>query len=570
MVALVVLAAIGACRIAETYTVFSQTFDEPAHVAGGMEWLDEGTYTIESLHVPLARVAAAIGPYVDGLRFHGKPSMVNPPDMWAEGNRILYERGTYKRNLALARLGILPFFLVATLIVWLWARWLFGDAAAVLATALFTTLPAILANSGIATTDMAFTATLAAALFSFARWLDRPTRKRAVVFGIAAGFAAISKLSFILFLPASAASFVLVRWLAARRHPEALVRRPTPGWGKQGALAVLCAAFVVWGAYRFDVGPMAEPGEVLPEQAIDRVFGSTGKMHDLAMYIAQKPIYPAPPFIRGVASLAIFNQEGRVAYVLGERYYGGRWYYFPVAIGVKTPIAFLILVGLGIVAAARYRREAAWRALDPAAAAAALLLLVMTLGGINIGLRHILPIYPLLAILAGAGALLLWRLPRPKHVGPVLGAMLVGWQVISSARAHPDYLSYYNEIGNRRPEYYLLGSDLDWGQDLNRLADTLEARKVPELSIAYWGTADLQRHGLPPLRRLERFKPVTGWVAVSVQGLYGNPGYEWLRAHTPVARIGKSMLLYYIPDGAEEAGDQIGAGSGRRLIAVSQ
>ncbi len=101
------LILIGMLRIIATYTVFSQTADEPAHLAAGMEWLDRGRYRYEPQHPPLPRVAVAIGPYLDGLRSFGTGRMSR------EGNRILEARGRYSRNLALARAGTLPFFVIA-------------------------------------------------------------------------------------------------------------------------------------------------------------------------------------------------------------------------------------------------------------------------------------------------------------------------------------------------------------------------------------------------------------------------------------------------------------------------
>ena len=121
--ALFLLAGIGCARIVSTYHVFNQTTDEPAHLATGMEWLERGTYTLEPLHPPLARVAVAIGPYLSGLRLTGHDNL------WMEGNQLLLAQGRYLHNLSLARLGVLPFFLLATFLVWYWTRWRYGDGS---------------------------------------------------------------------------------------------------------------------------------------------------------------------------------------------------------------------------------------------------------------------------------------------------------------------------------------------------------------------------------------------------------------------------------------------------------
>src|SRR6202044_3456189 len=101
--------------------VFNHTIDEPAHIACGMEWLTKGVYRYETQHPPLTRVAAALGPYLAGVHAYGKP------DMYQEGAAILSANGHYDRDLALSRLGILPFFWIAALVVYLWAKRYFDE-----------------------------------------------------------------------------------------------------------------------------------------------------------------------------------------------------------------------------------------------------------------------------------------------------------------------------------------------------------------------------------------------------------------------------------------------------------
>ena len=116
VVVIVSIIAIAVVRIVATYHVFSNTFDEGAHVAAGMEVFERGTYTFDQEHAPLARLATATLPYLSGLRLNGATNM------WDGGFEVLYANGSYSRNLALARAGILPFFVLAAVVVFLWAR----------------------------------------------------------------------------------------------------------------------------------------------------------------------------------------------------------------------------------------------------------------------------------------------------------------------------------------------------------------------------------------------------------------------------------------------------------------
>src|SRR5438552_9214278 len=150
-VCLCLLLAVGVLRIVSTYHVFNATIDEASHIAGGIEWWDTGRYTLETKHTPLARVSVAIGPYLAGVRWMGFKT-------WRDTYPILTTTGNYWHNLTLGRLGVLPYFIIATLVVFFWTKRLFGTTAAVLSAAVFTQLPTILAHSSVATTDVALTA----------------------------------------------------------------------------------------------------------------------------------------------------------------------------------------------------------------------------------------------------------------------------------------------------------------------------------------------------------------------------------------------------------------------------
>lgn len=238
---LVILIVIALARIAGTWRVYSATFDEPGHLAAGMEWVDRGLYQYEELHPPLARIAAAGVPYRNGFRSTGRPGP------WAEGNAILSQQGDPRRALTLARLGILPFLIAASLVVFSWARQVANDTTGLLAVLAFTNVPPVLAHSGLATTDAASMATVGAALYALVRWLERPSPGRTAWLGVAAGLALLAKMSALVFLPAAGGAVLLLRRLSGNRLGPYLER---------GVAAALVALVVVWGGYRFSVGPL--------------------------------------------------------------------------------------------------------------------------------------------------------------------------------------------------------------------------------------------------------------------------------------------------------------------------
>jgi hypothetical protein len=228
------------------------------------------------------------------------------------------------------------------------------------------------------------------------------------------------------------------------------------------------------------------------------------------------------------------------------------WYFFLVALAVKSPLAFLILVGVGVaILLNRLLYRADWRPLEPTVAAVTILLVMMPVK-VHMGVRLILVVYPLLSIAACFGAVSLWHDTAHRRWARAATVLLLGWLVVSSVRAHPDYLPYFNELAGSQPERILVDSDLDWGQDLMRLGEVLRSRKVDKLALSYFGTADPSRHGLPPFTELVPFRPTTGWIAISMFNLkVYRPGlagaYSWLEAYKPVLLVGRSILLYDIP-----------------------
>jgi hypothetical protein len=514
--ALVLLASI---RIVTTYTVFNRTLDEPAHIACGMEWLDKGVYRWEPQHPPLARVAAALGPYLLGVRSQGtvKRSLFS---MTYEGIAILDRDQHYDLTLALARLGILPFFWIACLVVYGWGKRYFGAAVGALGVFLFSFLPPVLAHAGLATTDMALTAFLGAAFLSGLVWTEQPTRAHATWFGASTGLAVLSKFSCLVFLPASVA--VALAWYVFSERPKMAwlaraVRERLPSFG----LAVLIACLLIWAGYRFSVG---------------------GGL-------------PAPELYSGIRTVMEHNTEGHPGYLLGERSTTGWWYFFEVALAVKTPLAFLILLGFGVAPALRrqqrYRRP--WLPL----AFAGGILLVGVFSRINIGLRHVLPVYIGFAVLTAVAVVRLLELTETRKWVRIGLALLVVWLAASSLSSHPDYLAYFNELGGSEPEKILVDSDLDWGQDLKRLAGRLHEVGAREVAFLPLTLGDIEHEmGLPAIQGMDVQRPSRGWNAVGVTcwkelrlGL-GDKHPEaalWPDRVAPTERVGRSILLYYFP-----------------------
>lgn len=531
----VLLAGVAALRIMDTYGVYNATWDEPAHLACGMELVQLGQYTYEPQHPPLARVTVALGPYLDGIRGF-TPRLRS---MWNEGLDMLYRDGRYYRTLSLARLGVIPFFLLGAALIWCWGRAVFDRPTALVAVLLYTLTPAVLAHAGLATTDMAVTAMLLAALIAYVAWLERPSPERGALLGLAAGLALMSKFSAVVFLPAFGVAVLALRWMVERREWGRGVGIGRTGWWSI-AVAALVGFAVCWAAYGFSLGPLAPPGTAEP--------GASAR-------VAALPIFPLSEMVQGIRAVAAHNAEGHPSYMFGRVGESGWWYYFPVAFAFKTPVAFLVLAAIGAaLLAKRTRDECDWVVAVPPVCAGAVMLVSLT-SNINIGIRHILVIYPLLAFVAAYGAVSWLRSGRAVHRVAAGGLLL--WSIGSSVAGHPDYLPYFNELAGAKPERIIIYGDLDWGQDLQRLGAAIGALGAEEVAVAYSGSAIPMLHLPARVRPLEAHRETTGWIATSMWRLVydgtevpPHDGFAWLRGHQPYMRIGRSILLYHLRDSA--------------------
>ncbi len=556
------LALVAVVRIVSTYSLTSQAFDEPCHVAAAIELLDRHTYTLDPVHPPLARIAIGLPLYLAGERYPKLPPLDHEITYNDVGNAVLYDSGHYVRNLKLARSGLLPFFLLGTAIVFLWARREYGDLAGAMAAALFTTLPNVLAFSSVAYTDMVAASTQVTLFLAFVGWLDKATKRSALWLGLAAGLALASKATTLIFFPAAAAAIVLGKWACTRTvvgenaAPRQIVR--------QIAIAMALAGVTVWATYGFALEHVREgmnlSAESMPSfQHFPAPLARAGRW-----LIANDPLVPAPALMKGVADAWVLNKSRPAAYLMGHIKPGGWWYFFLVGVAVKSPLPFLILAGLGVVSLKTFDAQRRWRAMAPALAALAVLLVTMPVG-YNAGVRHVMVVFPLLAIVAGCGSSYLWNMQGGRRLAARVGLIvLLFWQGVSTVRAGGDFLAFFNELAGTDPSKVMVaGCDLDCGQDLFRLSRELQARHISHATIALWTSADPSRMQLPDFDVPQAYRPVAGWFAISLRALrLGNsfhmsypPGaFEWLKAYQPVGRVGKTILLYYIPeDGRAEA-----------------
>lgn len=533
-----------------SYSRLSQTWDEPTHIAAGMEWLQLHRYRMQTENPPLSRVPFAVLPFAAGQRIDPEESNATNA-----GNSLLYGSGDYLENLTRARLPNLAVFWLTLAMTWTLSGGISDPRVAGIATALVATSPAIVAHSGLATTDMPFVLTFLLTVWRWKALLIAPSRSNAAWLGLVGGVVLATKFSAVPFVPP-----VCIALLAVYAWTGLLPGQwRSPSFAmQQTALAAFVAGLTVWASYGFSVGGLYE----LPER-----FG-------VASWFAggSHVRVPAPEFFNGLLVLQAHTKAGHLSYMLGQTSMRGFWLYYPFSLAIKTPLPTIVLFLVGGLFAVRASRTP--ESVGYLLGAAGLLLAAAT-SPINIGLRHVLPVYPLLCMASASG---LVRFSQRAGAGArliVTGALLaIAFQAVELGASFPQQLAYTNRLASDKPDYFI--GDLEWGQDVVAMEDYFRAHPVPELYLVPNGTALFCRHDLPPLKGLPVGRQVNGWIAVfqhqfqlseasapptmpkdicqpsgSSNAVATQTGWlDWLRVRRPVAVIGAGVLLFHVTDAA--------------------
>jgi len=453
-------------QVALGLAVKSGTCDElGAHVPAGILAWKSGRLAGGLANPPLGQLLVAAGPVVAGTA--DRPLRQDP------------------RGLLPARLPVVLLGLATVLATGALGRRLGGPLAGLAALGAAALSPNLVAHSRLATLDLPVTAFVT--LAALAAWSWARTRQPAVLlaWAVAAGIACLVKHSALHLLPA-----VTVGALLAGR----------PGEGRLRSSLVLAAAAVlgVLGVAWLSYGP-GSGSWLLPAGYVD-----------------------------GLLTKWEHGRAGHFAYLLGRRSASGFAGYYLVALLVKVPLALLVAAGVGVVTLARGRARGDARGFVAFGVVPALwiLLAMSLLHRVNVGVRHVLPLWPVLLALAGLGWARLWEHGRAARM---VAAGLAAWTVGAAVSITPDHLAYFNELagGPDRGDRILIDSNLDWGQDEGRLRAWARGRDV----------------AVNPER------PVSGLVAANVNALRGilspdDSRLRWLTAFEPMHRIGHTWRIF--------------------------
>lgn len=564
-IVLFVFAALFIGLTVSSYRQESATFDEPQHLVTGYAALKLGDYRLDIEHPPFLRIWAAL-PLLTMSDVHLNTNTIfwSSVKPWHFSHQFLYVDNDADRLLYRARFMSVLLGVVLGLLLFGWSRELFGFWPATIVLGLYCWEPNILAHFSLVTTDAGATCFIFGAvyfLWRVTRRLSAPNLTGLVVFFT---LAQVSKFSALVLGPIVLALLVIHAlrnntWscaLAGQGRSSTRGQRLLVAAGIVLLLAIASYA-AIWAANGFRYAP-APPGAgldriVMGPKAHERLPTLTAVLD----WVDEHRLLPNA-YTQGFA-LGQAAAQTRTAYLLGKISFTGWWYYFPVALLVKTPISLIVLFVAGLALCAMDRSNL-WRDDLFILLPIAVYLGVSMNMNINIGLRHILPIYPLGLLIAGkvVAAVLLSR----RKLLAVALAVLCLLQVGEVAAVHPHELAFFNRLvgGPKNGYKYLADSNLDWGQDLKRLKKWMDTNGVDRINLSYFGSADPGYYRInctyllgSPVYMTDRVqKPVLpGLVAVCMNnltgaGLEGSQFYKPLLDAEPVATIGYSIRVYRV------------------------
>jgi 4-amino-4-deoxy-L-arabinose transferase-like glycosyltransferase len=434
------------------------------------------------------------------------------------------------------RLTFIIFPLLLIFLVWQWGRQLFGEPIAMILASSVALEPSILGHGALIKSDVP--AAFCVLLFAYAAWkhLQRPNAWRLFLLTLALLAAILTKFSLLVLVPVAVI-------LALARGPRLLTLLMIP--------FVLYVGVVAASQFQVQPLPDAEAWSAL-EAGVP------------AFAVSAAKLIPWPlQFVRGVLFIAAcLRGTGFTGYLNGVRIEGWVPAYFPVAWMIKFPISLQILVVSGVVASCvRLRRRELGSAEVLLWGLTALFFATAVFSNFHIGIRHILPVFPL-SILASGYALKLWGKTRTARVA--IAVLLVGL-TLSSLSVFPNGISYFNEWigGPRRGWLYLADSNLDWGQNLPQLGAYIARNHIKRIRTFVFSSDDPYLYIKPEILEPQgwpdsvpagyRFSPPPGLYAISANllagFLYPRGREDYLanfRNRTPVARAGYSILIYEV------------------------
>ncbi len=559
----------------------SLTMDELAHLPAGYSYLTQQDMRLNPEHPPLIKDMAAFPLlFFKNLKF---PSGIDAwqkdiNGQWNFGNNFLFKSGNPADQMIFwSRIPMIFVSILLGFYVFLFGKTFFNAKTGLLALFLCSLSPTLLAHGRLVTTDMGVAAGVLIATYYFLKVLEQPNKKNIFLAGICFGLAQLTKFTAIFLVPFFGFLTLIWLFLAIRQiqtgRIKLLLRYCLI------LLIIFTIGFLaVWIVYYYHV--IRYPVE---KQVQDTKFllssHPIGFLSTLLSNLAKNKILR--PFAQYLLGLFLVFQRGiggNTTYFLGEVSAVGWRTYFPVVYLIKEPLAFHFLTIIAILTATYSIKKPFWQeslkrikdwvwshlAEFSLIVFSVLYLSITLIGNLNLGIRHLIPVLPLIMLLA-SNSIVKWLRPPHLKAKYLLLTILILWQIISVCSVYPYFIAYFNELigGPDNGYLYVVDSNLDWGQDLKRLRDWTDKNNVDRIYIDYFGGADinyyLESKALQWQSANNKEQMIdSNYLAVSATLLMNGQGkpahgfdqstdhYFWLKEQELITTIGHSIFIYRI------------------------
>jgi len=538
----------------------SATVDEMPHILAGHRYWQCGDFGINPEHPPLLKLLATAP-----LNFQ---TLIEPP--WECGSRLTSKQESFlfgtkfiiqngvdeiviPTRLAAALMSLLLAALVFAAVWQMLGRW-----EAVTALALLAFEPNLVANGSLVTTDMAISFTAFAAVWALYRFRQKQNLFQFILVGLALGSMLAAKHSAVIFVPIL--FVLLIADVAISRWHEPSLPKQVVRQAAAFAGFLLIGLVVLWAFYgfRYHALPGATENTISIEDYIRENNNLRPEVADsssakIVAGMHRTRIFPES-FVLGLAD--IIAGGTRNTWIFDRNYPTGQWFYFPLAFAVKSSVALLLLLPLGLLFPFinhEKRREVLFLL-----APALLFFAVSLTSGLNIGVRHILPVYPFFIAAAAAGAV--WAARKFYPFRYLLLALLL-FHAATAARTAPNYIAFTNDFWGGTNNTYRIFRDanVDFGQNTKLVNEYLARENISDCWFASQGNVELTRVS-QPCRLMPGSFPqsvtdqpsepvppvIEGTVLLTVLTLppRGGPEYLPIAQSMPIAQIGGSIFVY--------------------------
>lgn len=571
----------------------SVTMDEVAHLPSGYSYLTQKDMRLNPEHPPLIKDLSALPLlFIKEIKF---PYEINAwkedvNGQWAFGYNFLYEQGNPVDKMIFW--GRIPMVLMLVLLgfyIFRWARELFGNKVALLSLFLFSFSPTFLAHGRLVTTDVGAAVGVFIASYYFLKFLKNSSpsaslrealwaeKKNLIIAGIALGIAQLLKFSLILLFPFF--GILIFVWAVVQSSGFREFIKSFTHYLLSFILIIIVCFVVIWGVYQYHTWNYPPERQVSDTEHNLASFGFRN-LANLVVWAADKPVLrPGAQYSLGVLMILQRASGGHTTYFLNEISNLGWKTYFPIVYAIKVPLAFHFLLIIALLYLACLIKKPFWS--RPAAriynwikshfSEFAMLLFIgiywttSLSSNLNIGVRHLLPVFPF-TILLVSGTIMYWIKGPRRKLKTIFLILLLIWQSGTVILIYPHFLAYFNEIvgGPDRGYIYTVDSNLDWGQDLKRLKQWVDEKGIDKIYVDYFGGGRPEYYLKEKYAYWEGTKnpkelPSGSYLAISATPLQGGRGeaipgleghvvgfYRWLDNYTPVTKIGYSIFVYYI------------------------